>query len=164
MEMLLSLILGPLGKILGIIVAVGGAILYGKYYKAKAEKAQADGYQAQVEIAQGCEEVRHEVEKVVEETRQKVEPGDAAGLADSFELVGLKPSGESKARLPRPTAGLSCGDMKLFLEPRGSLLTHYLAFVPLIGAPHFSHAVVLKGSTQLSLPHLPHFIFSFAII
>ena len=26
---------GPLGKILGIIVAVGGAILYGKYYQAK---------------------------------------------------------------------------------------------------------------------------------
>jgi predicted negative regulator of RcsB-dependent stress response len=86
MEMLLSLILGPLGKILGIIVAIGGAILYGKYYQAKAEKAQAkaDGYQAQVEIAQGREEVQHEVEKVVEETRQKVEAGDAAGLSDSF--------------------------------------------------------------------------------
>jgi hypothetical protein len=86
MEILLSLILGPLGKILGIIFAVGGAILYGKFYKAKAEKAQAraDGYQAQVEIAQGREEVQHEVEKVVEETRQKVEAGDAAGLSDSF--------------------------------------------------------------------------------
>ena len=37
----------------------------GKYYKAKAEKAEAraDGYQAQVEIAQGREEVQHEVEK-----------------------------------------------------------------------------------------------------
>jgi len=86
MEMLLSLILGPLGKILGIIVAVGGAILYGKYYQNKAEKAQAraDGYQAQVEIAQGRQEVQYEVEKVVEETRQKVEAGDAAGLSDSF--------------------------------------------------------------------------------
>jgi len=86
MEMLLSLILGPLGQILGIIIAVGGAILYGKYYKAKAKKAQAraDGYQAQVEIAQGRQEVQHEVEKVVEETHQKVEAGDAAGLSDDF--------------------------------------------------------------------------------
>ena len=86
MEMLLSLILGPLGQILGIIIAVGGAILYGKYYKAKAKKVQAraDGYQAQVEIAQGREEVRHEVEKVVEETHQKIEAGDAAGLSDDF--------------------------------------------------------------------------------
>ena len=86
MEMLLSLILGPLGQILGIIIAVGGAILYGKYYKAKAKKAQAraDGYQAQVEIAQGREEVHHEVEKVVEETHQKVEAGDSAGLSDDF--------------------------------------------------------------------------------
>ena len=82
----LSLILGPLGKILGIIVAVGGAILYGKYYKAKAEKAQAraDGYQAQVEIAQGRQEVQYEVDKIVEETHQKVEVGDAAGLSDDF--------------------------------------------------------------------------------
>ena len=86
MEMLFSLIFGPLGQILGIIIAVGGAILYGKYYKAKTKKAQAraDGYQAQVEIAQGREEVRHEVEKVVEETHQKVEAGDAAGLSDDF--------------------------------------------------------------------------------
>ena len=86
MEMLLSLILGPLGKILGIIVAVGGAILYGKYCKAKAEKAQAraDGYQAQAEIAQGRQEVQHEVDKIVEETHQKVEAGDAAGLSDDF--------------------------------------------------------------------------------
>ena len=86
MEMLLSLILGPLGQILGIIIAVGGAILYGKYYKTKAKKAQAraDGYQAQVEIAQGREEVRHEMEKMVEKTHQKIEVGDAAGLSDDF--------------------------------------------------------------------------------
>ena len=86
MEMFLSLILGPLGQILGIIIAVGGAILYGKYYKTKAKKAQAraDGYQAQVKIAHGREEMQHEVEKEVEETRQKVEAGDAAGLSDSF--------------------------------------------------------------------------------
>jgi len=86
MEMLLSLILGPLGKILGIIVAVGGAILYGKYYQAKAEKAQARtvGYQAQAEIAQGRQEVQYEVDKIVEEPHQKVEAGDAPGLADSF--------------------------------------------------------------------------------
>ena len=84
--MLLSLILGPLGKIMGVLGAIGGFYLWGKYYKNKAVKAEAraDGYQAQVEIAQGCEEVQHEVEKVVEETRQKVEAGDAAGLSDSF--------------------------------------------------------------------------------
>ena len=86
MEILLSLILGPLGKILGILGTIGGFYLWGKYYKSKADKAEAraDGYQAQVEIAQGREEVQHEVEKVVEETRQKVEAGDAAGLSDSF--------------------------------------------------------------------------------
>ena len=86
MEMLLSLILGPLGKILGIIVAVGGAILYGKYYKAKAEKAQAkaDGYQAQAEIAQGREEVQGAVAQTVEQTHKRVEAGDAAGLSDDF--------------------------------------------------------------------------------
>ncbi|MBU4354007.1 MAG: hypothetical protein KJ822_01525 [Proteobacteria bacterium] len=86
MEILLSLILGPLGKILGVLGAIGGFYLWGKYYKNKAGKAEAraDGYQAQMEIAQGREEVQHEVEKVVEETRQKVEAGDAAGLADSF--------------------------------------------------------------------------------
>jgi hypothetical protein len=86
MEMLLSLLLGPLGKILGIMVAVGGAILYGKYYQAKAEKAQAraDGYQAQAEIAQGRQEVQYEVDKIVEETHQKVEAGDAPGLSDDF--------------------------------------------------------------------------------
>ena len=86
MEMLLSLILGPLGQILGIIIAVGGAILYGKHYKAKAKKAQAraDGYQAQVKIAQRREEMRHEMEKMVEKTHQKVEAGDAAGLSDDF--------------------------------------------------------------------------------
>jgi hypothetical protein len=86
MEMLLSLILGPLGKIMGVLGAIGGFYLWGKYYKNKADKAEAraDGYQAQVEIAQGREEVQHEVEKVVEETRQKVEAGDAAGLSDSF--------------------------------------------------------------------------------
>ena len=84
--MLLSLILGPLGKILGVLGAIGGFYLWGKYYKNKAGKAEAraDGYQAQVEIAQGREEVRHEVEKVVEETYQKVEAGDAAGLSDDF--------------------------------------------------------------------------------
>lgn len=86
MEMILSLILGPLGKILGIIVAIGGAIFYGKYYKAKAKKAEAraDGYQAQAEIAQGRQEVQHEVDQVVEETHQKVQAGDAAGLSDDF--------------------------------------------------------------------------------
>ena len=86
MEILLSLILGPLGKVIGVLGAIGGFYLWGKYYKNKAGKAEAraDGYQAQVEIAQGREEVQHEVEKVVEETRQKVEAGDAAGLAGSF--------------------------------------------------------------------------------
>jgi hypothetical protein len=86
MEMLLSLILGPLGKVIGVLGAIGGFYLWGKYYKNKADKAEAraDGYQAQVEIAQGREEVRHEVEKVVEETRQKVEAGDAAGLSGDF--------------------------------------------------------------------------------
>ena len=93
MEMLLSLILDPLVQILGIIIAVGGAILYGKYYKAEDKKAQAradgyqaqaDGYQAQVEIAQGREGVQHEVDKVVEETHQRIEAGDAAGLSDDF--------------------------------------------------------------------------------
>jgi hypothetical protein len=86
MEMLLSLVLGPLGKIMGVLGAIGGFYLWGKYYKNKADKAQAraDGYQAQVEIAQGREEVQHEVEKVVEETRQKVEAGDAAGLSGDF--------------------------------------------------------------------------------
>jgi hypothetical protein len=34
--MLLSLIFLPLGKILGIVVAVGGAFLYGKYYQTRA--------------------------------------------------------------------------------------------------------------------------------
>ena len=81
MEMLLSLILGPLGKILGIIVTLGGPVLYGKYYKAQ---ARADGYQAQVEIAQGRQEVQYEVDKIVEETHQKVEAGDSAGLSDDF--------------------------------------------------------------------------------
>lgn len=86
MEMILSLILGPLGKILGIIMAVGGAILYGKYYKGKAEKAQAkaDGYQAQAEIAQGREEVQNEVAQAVEQTHERVETGDAAGLSGDF--------------------------------------------------------------------------------
>ena len=86
MEMILSLILGPLGKILGIIMAVGGAILYGKYYKAKTEKAQAkaDGYQAQAEIAQGREEVQGAVAQAVEQTHERVEAGDAAGLSGDF--------------------------------------------------------------------------------
>ena len=84
--MLLSLILGPLGKDPGGIGRHRWFLLWGKYYKNKADKAQAraDGYQAQVEIAQGREEVQHEVEKVVEETRQKVEAGDAAGLSGDF--------------------------------------------------------------------------------
>ena len=86
MEMLLSLILDPLGKIMGVLGAIGGFYLWGKYYKNKAGKAEArsDGYQAQVEIAQGREEVQHEVEKVVDETRQKVEAGDAPGLSGDF--------------------------------------------------------------------------------
>jgi len=40
----------------------------------------------------------------------------------------------------------------------------YYAFVPLIGAPHFLQAVVLKTLTQLSVLHLPHVIFSSAIV
>jgi hypothetical protein len=68
------------------MVAMGGAILYGKYYQTKAEKAQAraDGYQAQAEIAQGCQEVQYEVDKIVEETHQKVEAGNATGLSGDF--------------------------------------------------------------------------------
>ena len=38
-----------------------------------------------------------------------------------------------------------------------------IVLVPLIGAPHFLHDVVLKGFTQLSVPQLPHLIFSLAI-
>jgi len=40
----------------------------------------------------------------------------------------------------------------------------YFAFVPLIGAPHFLHEVVLYGSTQLSVPHFPQRILSLDII
>ena len=84
--MLLSLILGPLGKIMGVLGAIGGFYLWGKYYKNKADKAEAraDGYQAQVEIAQGREEVKHELDKIVEQTHEMVEAGDSAGLSDDF--------------------------------------------------------------------------------
>jgi predicted negative regulator of RcsB-dependent stress response len=83
---ILSLILGPLGKILGVLGAIGGLFLWGKYYKNKADKAQAraDGYQAQVEIAQGREEVQGEVAQAVEQTHERVEAGDAAGLSGDF--------------------------------------------------------------------------------
>jgi hypothetical protein len=86
MEMLLSLILGPLGKIMGVLGAIGGFYLWGKYYKNKADKAEAraDGYQAQVEIAQGRQEVQYEVDKIVEQTHERVEAGDSAGLSDDF--------------------------------------------------------------------------------
>jgi len=84
--MLLSLILGPLGKIMGVLGAIGGFYLWGKYYKNKADKAEAraDGYQAQVEIAQGRQEVQYEVDKIVEQTHERVEAGDSAGLSDDF--------------------------------------------------------------------------------
>ena len=84
--MLLSLILGPLGKVLGVLGAIGGFYLWGKYYKNKADKAEAraDGYQAQVEIAQGRQEVQYEVDKIVEQTHERVEAGDSAGLSDDF--------------------------------------------------------------------------------
>jgi hypothetical protein len=84
--MILSLILGPLGKILGVLGTIGGFYLWGKYYKNKADKAQtrADGYQAQVEIAQEREEVQSEVAQAVEQTHERVEAGDAAGLSNDF--------------------------------------------------------------------------------
>ena len=84
--MLLSLILGPLGKIMGVLGAIGGFYLWGKYYKNKAGKAEAraDGYQAQAEIAQGRQEVQYEVDKIVEQTHERVEAGDSAGLSDDF--------------------------------------------------------------------------------
>jgi hypothetical protein len=84
--MILSLILGPLGKILGVLGAIGGFYLWGKYYKNKADKAQAraDGYQAQAEIAQGREEVQDEMAQAVEQTHERVETGDAAGLSGDF--------------------------------------------------------------------------------
>jgi hypothetical protein len=86
MEMILSLILGPLGKILGVLGAIGGFYLWGKYYKNKADKGQvrADGYQAQAKIAQGREEVQGEVAQAVEQTHEKVQAGDAAGLSGDF--------------------------------------------------------------------------------
>jgi hypothetical protein len=84
--MILSLILGPLGNILGMLGALGGLFLWGKYYKNKAGKAEAraDGYQAQAEIAQGRQEVRDEVAQAVDQTHERVEAGDAAGLSGDF--------------------------------------------------------------------------------
>jgi len=60
--------------------------LWGKYYKNKADKAQvrSDGYQAQAEIAQGRQEVQSEVAQAVEQTHERVETGDAAGLSGDF--------------------------------------------------------------------------------
>jgi hypothetical protein len=45
-EMILSLILGPLGKVLGVLGAIGGFYLWERYYKNRAYKAQArsEGY------------------------------------------------------------------------------------------------------------------------
>jgi hypothetical protein len=77
------------GSLLAGALGVLGLLLWGKYYKAKAEKAEAraDGYQAQAEIAHGREEVQDEVEKMVEETHKKVQAGDAAGLSDDFNTL-----------------------------------------------------------------------------
>jgi hypothetical protein len=69
-----------------VLGAIGGFYLWGKYYKNKADKAEAraDGYQAQAEIAQGREEVQDEVAQAVEQTHERVETGDAAGLSGDF--------------------------------------------------------------------------------
>lgn len=86
MTELLSLLLGPLGKILGVVVSLGGLYLWGKYNQSQKEKAQAKaaGLQAQVDIQAGREEVQHEVAQAVEETHAQVEAGDAAGVSDAF--------------------------------------------------------------------------------
>ena len=86
MTELLALILGPLGKVLGVVVSLGGLYFWGKYQKSQKEKAQAkaEGLQAQVDIQAGREEVQHETAHAVEETRDRVEAGDAAGVSDAF--------------------------------------------------------------------------------
>jgi len=81
-----SLLFSKLGGLLAGALSILGLFLGYKYQQNRAEKAEAraDGYQAQAEIAQGREEVQHEVDKVVEETHQKVEAGDAAGLSSDL--------------------------------------------------------------------------------
>jgi hypothetical protein len=85
-EAILSLLFSKLGGILVAVIGAAGFLLNLKWQKHKRQQAEAraDGLQTQVEIQEGRQEVQHEVHKVVEDTRKKVEAGDAPGLSDDF--------------------------------------------------------------------------------
>ena len=86
MSTILSLLLSKFGA----IAAAGSALLvmwfYGKYQKRRADQAmeRAAGLETEVKINQDREIIQDQTNQDVEELHEKIDNGDACGIADAL--------------------------------------------------------------------------------
>ena len=76
-------------KLGGLVAAVGGVLallLWGKWNKRRAYKAEAraDGLQTQIDIHDAREKIQDETDQHIKKVDEMVQAGDALGLSDAY--------------------------------------------------------------------------------